>query len=126
MSVTHIKNYIGGKLLDPVSGNWIPNYEPATGNIYSEVPDSGEQDVANAVDAAEVALETWSRAPVDERVDVLHRLADLIDQNREELVAIESRDNGKPENLRGPARYKVPSEEAEGNYVGEGSRAVEV
>ncbi|MDG2184100.1 MAG: aldehyde dehydrogenase [Mariniblastus sp.] len=99
MSVTHIKNYIGGKLLDPVSGNWIPNYEPATGNVYSEVPDSGEQDVANAVDAAEVALETWSRAPVDERVDVLHRLADLIDQNREELVAIESRDNGKPENL---------------------------
>ncbi|MCH2183258.1 MAG: aldehyde dehydrogenase [Mariniblastus sp.] len=99
MSLIRIQNYIGGSLVDPVSGNWLPNAEPATGQVYSEVPDSGSQDVANAVDAAAVALETWSRAPVDERVDVLHRLADLIDQNREELVAIESRDNGKPESL---------------------------
>ena len=99
MSLIRIKNYIAGTLVDPVSGHWIPNAEPATGQVYSEVPDSGSQDVANAVDAAAVALETWSHAPVDERVAVLHRLADLIDQNREELVAIESRDNGKPESL---------------------------
>ena len=99
MSLIRIKNYIGGRLVDPVSDNWLPNYEPATGNVYSEVPDSGTEDVANAVDAAEVALETWSRSPVDQRVEVLHRLADLIDQNREELVVLESRDNGKPESL---------------------------
>ncbi|MEE2827034.1 MAG: aldehyde dehydrogenase [Planctomycetota bacterium] len=99
MSLIRIKNYIAGTLVDPVSGNWIPNAEPATGQVYSEVPDSGSQDVANAVDAAAVALETWSRAPVDERIAVLHRLADLIDQNREELVALESQDNGKPESL---------------------------
>ena len=55
--------------------------------------------LSSPVDAAVVALETWSHAPVDQRVAVLHRLADLIDQNREELVAIESRDNGKPESL---------------------------
>ncbi len=99
MSLIRIKNYIGGRLVDPVSDNWLPNHEPATGDVYSEVPDSGTEDVANAVDAAEVALETWSRSPVDQRVEVLHRLADLIDQNREELVVLESRDNGKPESL---------------------------
>ena len=97
MPVKQIQNYIGGQLVDPQSGNWLPNFEPATGEIYSEVPDSNAQDIAHAVDAAQSAMAAWSQCGIDQRAEILHRVADLIDQNREELVAIESRDNGKTE-----------------------------
>ena len=97
MSVVKIQNYIGGELVDPQSGNWLDNYEPATGQVYSSVPDSNAADVDAAVVAAEKAKPGWSNMPVDERAEILFKLADAIDDHREELVQLESQDNGKPE-----------------------------
>ena len=97
MSVEKIQNYIGGELVDPNSGDWLDNYEPATGQVYSQVPDSNAADIEAAVVAAESAKDGWADMPVDERSEILFRLADAVDEHREELVQLESRDNGKPE-----------------------------
>lgn len=98
LSVT-IKNYIGGQLLEPCSKQWLDNYEPATGQVYSQVPDSNSSDVDGAVEAAQAAFEEWSNLPASHRAGYLHRVANEIDAHFDELVKLESRDNGKPESL---------------------------
>ena len=55
-----ISNFIGGEFVKPVSGNYLDNYEPATGEVYSLVPDSDERDVELAVQAAQKAFPVWS------------------------------------------------------------------
>ena len=101
MPLIRIQNYIGGELVDPQSNHWLPNDEPATGNVYSEVPDSNEFDIDAAVKAAQGAFEEWSAKSADERAEHLFRLADVIDDYRKELIQLESQDNGKPEWLAG-------------------------
>ncbi len=91
-----IKNYINGELIAPISNQYIDNYNPATGEVYSYVPDSDERDVAMAVAAAEKAFPQWSITPVEERSRLLLRVAQLIEQNRDKLALAESIDNGKP------------------------------
>ncbi|MDH5365975.1 MAG: aldehyde dehydrogenase [Cyclobacteriaceae bacterium] len=91
-----IQNFINGKLVAPVSGSYIDNYNPAEGKVYSLIPDSDEQDVKNAVDAAKSAFPIWSKMPVDERSKILQKIADLIDENLDRLAMAESVDNGKP------------------------------
>jgi aminomuconate-semialdehyde/2-hydroxymuconate-6-semialdehyde dehydrogenase len=91
-----IKNYIGGELIAPISNHYIDNCNPATGEVYSHVPDSDERDVALAVAAAEKAFPQWSVTPAEERSRLLLRVAELIEQNREKLALAESIDNGKP------------------------------
>ena len=51
-----IQNYIDGRLFQPSSGKWLDNYEPATGKVYSQVPDSNADDVDLAVQAATAAF----------------------------------------------------------------------
>jgi aminomuconate-semialdehyde/2-hydroxymuconate-6-semialdehyde dehydrogenase len=91
-----IKNYINGELIAPISNQYIDNYNPATGEVYSYIPDSGERDVAMAVAAAEKAFPKWSITPVEERSRCLLRVAELVEQNRDKLALAESIDNGKP------------------------------
>lgn len=96
MSVDQILNYIDGRLFQPSSNQWLDNFEPATGTVYSQVPDSDEQDIDLAVQAATAAFPAWSQRDAFSRAGILNRVADLIDENRDALVAAESRDNGKP------------------------------
>ncbi len=91
-----IKNYINGELIAPISNQYIDNYNPATGEVYSHVPDSDERDIAMAVAAAEKAFPEWSVMPAEERSRFLMRVAHLIEQNREKLALAESIDSGKP------------------------------
>ncbi|NIR52243.1 aldehyde dehydrogenase [candidate division KSB1 bacterium] len=91
-----IKNFINGELAAPVSGNYLDNYDPAIGDVYSQVPDSDEQDIDLAVQAAERAFPSWSVTPAQERSNIMMRIADLIDQNLDRLAQAESVDNGKP------------------------------
>ncbi len=91
-----IRNYINGELVAPAKGGYIDNYEPAKGKVYSLIPDSGEEDVKRAVEAAKEAFPSWSETSLDERSAILLRLSELIDQNLERLAEAESRDNGKP------------------------------
>lgn len=91
-----ILNYIDGKLVEPVSGTYLDNVNPAEGKVYSVVPDSEARDVANAVAAAKDAFPSWSTMPVEKRSAILLRVASLIDRDHEKLSMAESVDNGKP------------------------------
>ncbi|HEV7921238.1 MAG TPA: aldehyde dehydrogenase [Thermoanaerobaculia bacterium] len=90
-----LANFIGGAFVAPASGAYLEDVAPATGEVIAEIPDSDERDVAAAVDAARAAFPAWSRTPVEQRSRLLLKLADLIEQNLEELAQLESRDNGK-------------------------------
>ena len=49
-----LQNYINGELVSPASGNYFDNYEPATGKVYSLIPDSDIDDVNKATIAAKM------------------------------------------------------------------------
>ncbi len=91
-----IQNFIGGVLAAPLSGEYIDNYDPSTGSVYSLIPDSDERDVELAVSAAKEAFKTWSVTPVAHRSKILLKIASLIEKNLEALALAESVDNGKP------------------------------
>src|SRR5438094_1794227 len=90
--------FIGGKWVDSVSGKTFPTTNPATGEVICQVAEGDKADVDLAVKAARKAFEDgpWSRMSAAERGRLMNRLADLIEQNKDELAALESLDNGKP------------------------------
>lgn len=94
-----IFNYIDGKLVEPISGEYLQNYNPATGEVYSLTPDSDERDVQIAVEAAQKAFSYWSKLSPESRCEKLLKIADLISRNLENLAEAESVDNGKPKSL---------------------------
>src|SRR5437588_3153980 len=90
--------FIGGRWLDSVSGKTFPTLNPATGETICQVAEGDKADVDLAVKAARRAFEDgpWSKMNASERGRLLNKLADLIEQHKEELAALESLDNGKP------------------------------
>ncbi len=97
--MNRIQNFINGSYCDPAKGNYIDNYEPATGLVYCQIPDSTEEDIAQAVASAEKAFPIWSAMSGEERGAILMRISLGIEQRMDEFVAAESRDNGKPLSL---------------------------
>ncbi len=91
-----ISNYIGGSLRAPIHGKYFDNINPATGEVYSQTPDSDASDIEMAVGAAKAAFPNWSTTPAEERFKVLNRIAQLIDENLDALALAETNDNGKP------------------------------
>lgn len=91
-----IANYIAGDLQAPLNGKYIDNVNPATGAVYSQIPDSDAKDVEEAVGAAKAAFPEWSTTPAEERFKILNRIAELIDENLDALALAETNDNGKP------------------------------
>jgi aminomuconate-semialdehyde/2-hydroxymuconate-6-semialdehyde dehydrogenase len=94
-----IENYIGGEMVAPASGEYLDNYNPAIGEIYSLIPDSDETDVERAVAAAKRAFPIWSKQSAEERHDVLMQIVQLIERDLDSLAEAESIDNGKPKTL---------------------------
>src|ERR1700741_3486592 len=92
----HIKNYINGELVEPVSKKYLDNVDPSRGKVYSYIPDSDEQDVEMAIAAANAAFPAWSITPKDVRSKYLLKIAALIEKNLDKLALAESIDNGKP------------------------------
>ncbi|MEO8573155.1 MAG: aldehyde dehydrogenase [Pyrinomonadaceae bacterium] len=95
----NIENYIGGELVKPASAAYLDNIEPATGAVYSLIPDSDDRDVNLAADAASAAFPKWSKTPPEQRFEILMRLVSFIERDAEELAHAESVDNGKPLSL---------------------------
>lgn len=94
-----IENYIGGQLVEPVSGEYLENFNPALGKVYSLIPDSDERDVELAVQAAKKAFPLWSKTATEEKFEILMRLVRLIERDSDILAEAESVDNGKPVSL---------------------------
>jgi aminomuconate-semialdehyde/2-hydroxymuconate-6-semialdehyde dehydrogenase len=96
-----ILNYINGELKEPKNKKFLDNVNPATGKVYSYVPDSSEADVLEAIAAAEAAFPAWSQAPVEDRVRYMRKIADKIQDKIEALTVAESIDSGKPVSVAG-------------------------
>jgi aminomuconate-semialdehyde/2-hydroxymuconate-6-semialdehyde dehydrogenase len=95
-SLLRLTNFIDGAYCAPASGTYLPVYEPATGKVYAEVPDSSTTDIDQAVAAARGAQRAWAGTPPSQRAAALRRMADLIEARLEAFAEEESRDNGKP------------------------------
>lgn len=89
-------NYINGEFVEPRSNEYIDNYEPATGKVYSLIPNSNAEDIEDAVRAAESAFPIWSKMSIGERSEIMTKVSQGIQNRMDEFVAAESRDNGKP------------------------------
>ena len=94
-----IANYINGKLVEPHSGKYIDNYNPATGQVYAFIPDSNSQDVLQAISSAKKAFPTWAALQNSERAKWLEKISEGIHNKLEMLAKAESIDNGKPLSL---------------------------
>lgn len=94
-----LQNYIDGNLQAPISGQYLNNIEPATSVVYSQVPDSNEEDIEAAVLAAQKAFPAWSKTDAAIRAKYLHKISELVEANLQKFVEAESMDSGKPEAL---------------------------
>ncbi|OSY87937.1 2-hydroxymuconic semialdehyde dehydrogenase [Tenacibaculum holothuriorum] len=94
-----IQNYINGEFLNPVSNNWIDNYNPSIGEVYGQIPNSATEDVELAYQAAKEAFLVWSNTSLEERSKIMSKIAKLIQDKLPELAEAESKDNGKPLSL---------------------------
>ena len=93
---TKLENYINGKLEEPLTKKYIDCINPATAEVFTQIPESNDQDINEAVEVAKNAFPTWSVTPVEDRFKILNRIADLIDENLASLALAETTDNGKP------------------------------
>ncbi len=88
-------NYINGEFVAPVNGQYFVNTTPVTGEVIAEFPRSDADDINKALDAAHAAAPAWGRTSVQERANILLKIADRIEQNLELLAVTETWDNGK-------------------------------
>ncbi|MHC4080332.1 MAG: aldehyde dehydrogenase [Planctomycetota bacterium] len=94
--MTVVANSINGEFAEPASGLYFDDIDPATGEVCGQVPDSDDRDVHRAVEAAKDAFPAWSETPAAERSQTLLRIADLLEENLDDLARLESIDTGKP------------------------------
>ncbi len=94
-----ISNYIAGKHCEPHNNEYIDNVDPATGEVYSLIPNSSSEDIEKAVLASQEAFPLWSSMGIEKRSAILMNVADKIESRLEEFIAAESKDNGKPLSL---------------------------
>ena len=89
-------NFIGGKWVAPVTGQYFDVVTPVNGQVYTQAARSNEADVELALDAAHAAADKWAKTSVTERSNILLKIADRLEQNLEMLAYAETVDNGKP------------------------------
>lgn len=87
---------IGGKWVNGRKSERFPAINPFNGKTWATIAHAEEQDVHDAVDAAQHAFKTsWRDTPGVERAKLLYRLADLLERNADRMALMESTDNGK-------------------------------
>ena len=101
-TVTELKMFIGGQWVESSSGRWIDVRSPASGELVGRVPEVTKEDVDRAVVAARAAFSDgrWRSKWIPERVAILNKLADLIDEHTPQLAEIESAQTGTAIKLR--------------------------
>lgn len=107
--IRQTKMLIGGEWVSAADGRTFATYNPATEEKIAEVPEGSARDVDRAVQAARKALEQgpWGKMDARDRGRLLNKLADLVEQNLDELAALETLDNGKP--IRDSRAADLPS-----------------
>src|SRR6186713_1714567 len=95
VAAEQFKNYVGGEWTDAASGETFESKVPATGETLGSFPRSASADVDRAVEAAKAAFEEWRLVPAPERGNVLFRFARLLEEQKDELTELMSREMGK-------------------------------
>jgi acyl-CoA reductase-like NAD-dependent aldehyde dehydrogenase len=95
-TITQHQILLGGQLVDAASSETMEVIAPATGETIAEVPRCSEEDVDRAIEAAQDALPDWLEKTPKERSELLHKLAEVLEENAEELAQLESVNVGKP------------------------------
>ncbi|MGH0429497.1 aldehyde dehydrogenase DhaS [Bacillus mycoides] len=92
------KLYVNGAFIESASGKTFKTPNPATGETLAIVAEAGREDIHKAVVAARMAFDEgpWSRMSTAERSRLMYKLADLMEEHKEELAQLETLDNGKP------------------------------
>ncbi|NMN58147.1 succinate-semialdehyde dehydrogenase/glutarate-semialdehyde dehydrogenase [Xanthobacter sp. SG618] len=90
------KMLIGGAWVDADGGETISVNNPATGEIIGTIPKAGAAETRRAIEAAAEAFKSWRATTAAERAGKLHKLADLILANADELALILTTEQGKP------------------------------
>jgi len=98
-------NWVAGEAVAAADGATMDVINPATGERIAEVPRGSEADVERAVEAARIALPGWLETTPGERAEALLKLAEVIMDNEEEFVRLESQNTGKPLSV---AREETP------------------
>jgi len=91
-----LTNFINGKFMQPKTEEYLDVFEPATGQVYSKVPNSSSTDIDVAFQAANAAFPGWSELTVTDRSQYLHKIAELLEHQLDDFANYESRDTGKP------------------------------
>ena len=89
-------NYIGGKWVEPIDGQYFDNVTPLTGQTFCQIPRSNSKDIDAALDAAHSAKVAWGKTSTTERANILNRIADRMESNLKLIAVAETIDNGKP------------------------------
>lgn len=106
--------YIGGKWVDASDKTTFTVKSPINGEVLTECAQATREDVDKAVDAAWKGFETWRKTTPAQRAEVLNKIADIIDGNKEWLAEVETRDNGKP--IRETMAIDIPMSAAHFRY----------
>jgi len=91
-----IQNYINGEIVNAQSNEYLDNYNPSTGQVYSKIANSDHVDVDAAFQAAIIAQPQWENTSAEDRFRVLNKIAELIEESLDEFAKAESLDQGKP------------------------------
>jgi betaine-aldehyde dehydrogenase len=90
------RNFIDGKHVDAASGDTLDIINPATGKVYATSPNSKQADIDAAMSAAQRGFEVWKESTPSERSLALFRIADAIEARKDEFIAMEVENCGKP------------------------------
>jgi acyl-CoA reductase-like NAD-dependent aldehyde dehydrogenase len=90
-----VRNYVGGRWQDARSGKVLEHRDPATGEVVALVPESGPEDVDEAVQAAREAFGRWRLTPAPRRAEIFFRAAQILTRRKEELARRMTQDMGK-------------------------------
>ncbi|RJF80542.1 aldehyde dehydrogenase family protein [Oleomonas cavernae] len=93
---TRYDNFIGGKWVAPVRGQYFDNVTPVTGLPVAQIARSTAEDIELALDAAHAAKDAWGRTSPAERARLLNKIADRMEEKLDLLAMVETIDNGKP------------------------------
>ena len=90
------ENFIDGKWVAPVKGQYFDNVSPVDGKAFTKIPRSSAEDIELALDAAHKAKASWNKASPPTRSNVLLTLADRLQQHLQLLAGAETWESGKP------------------------------
>ncbi|MEC9207712.1 MAG: CoA-acylating methylmalonate-semialdehyde dehydrogenase [Pseudomonadota bacterium] len=90
-----LTHWINGQHVKGTSGRFGDVYNPATGEVVSQVPLASQGELAAAVEAARSAWPDWAQTPPLSRARIMFKYKALIEENADELAAIITAEHGK-------------------------------